>query len=99
MTPNRRSANRDENIYNKSTSLVTRLLIRFLSQNSEMGALPALYAAVANIPGNSFVGPRDFMHMHGAPELIKSSKAAKDEELARRLWKASEQMTGVQFAL
>jgi len=86
-------------IYDKATSLATRLMVRFMSQSSEMGALPVLYAAVADIPGNSFVGPKDFMHMHGAPELITSARAARDEELARRLWNVSEQLTGVQFGL
>lgn len=64
-----------------------------------MDALPVLYAAVADIPGNSFVGPKDFMHMRGAPELIKSSKAVKNKELAKRLWTVSEEMTRVQFSL
>lgn len=62
-----------------------------------MGALPVLYAAVADIPGNSFVGPKDFMHMLGAPVLIKSSQTAQNEELGRRLWSVSEQLTGVLF--
>lgn len=86
-------------IYDKATGLATRLMVRYMSQNPEMGALPVLYAAVADIPGNSFVGPKDFMHMRGAPELIKSAKVAEDGELATRLWKASEEMTGVQFGL
>jgi hypothetical protein len=32
---------------------------------------------------------------HGAPELIGRSAAAQDPDLARRLWTASEQLTGV----
>ena len=75
-----------------------RLMVRLMSQGPEMGALPVLYAAVADIPGNSFVGPKDLFHMRGAPQLIKSSKAAQSEDLARRLWTASEDLTGVQFA-
>ncbi|HEX4170496.1 MAG TPA: hypothetical protein VHZ55_33955 [Bryobacteraceae bacterium] len=62
-----------------------------------MGALDVLYAAVADIPGNSFVGPKNFMHMRGAPELIQHSKDARNEELGKRLWNASEQSTGVEF--
>jgi NAD(P)-dependent dehydrogenase (short-subunit alcohol dehydrogenase family) len=85
------------NIYAQATGL-TRLMVR-LAQSAEMGSLPVLYAAVADIPGNSFVGPKDFFHMRGAPELIKSTKAAQNEELAKRLWIVSEQLTGVQFAL
>ena len=87
------------NIYDETTSSIMRLMVRYMAQSPEMGALPVLYAAVADIPGNSFVGPKDFMHMRGEPELIKSSKAVKDEELSGRLWKVSEEMTGVQFGL
>jgi NAD(P)-dependent dehydrogenase (short-subunit alcohol dehydrogenase family) len=85
------------NIYAQATGL-SRLLVR-LAQSAEMGALPVLYAAVADIPGGSFVGPKDFMHMRGAPELINSSKTAQNEELAQRLWAVSEQLTGFRFAL
>ena len=87
------------NIYDQATGFVTRLMVRLLAQNSEMGSLPVLYAAVAAIPGNSFAGPKDFIHMRGVPELIKSSKTAQNGELATRLWTASEQLTGVQFPL
>ena len=79
-------------IYKRGEGL-TRLMVRLLAQTPEMGARPVLYAAVADIPNNSFVGPKDFMHMRGAPELLKSSRAARDEDLAKRLWTVSESMT------
>jgi NAD(P)-dependent dehydrogenase (short-subunit alcohol dehydrogenase family) len=87
------------NIYDEATSSIMRLMVRYMAQSPDMGALPVLYAAVADVPGNSFVGPKNFMHMRGGPELIKSSKAVKDEGLSRHLWQASEEMTGVQFPL
>ena len=62
-----------------------------------MGSLDVLYAAVADVAGNSFVGPKDFFHMHGAPELLKPVKVAQREELGERLWETSEQLTGVAF--
>ncbi len=37
--------------------------------------------------------------MRGAPELVKRTGAAKDAEVARRLWDVSEQLTGVRFPL
>jgi Dehydrogenases with different specificities (related to short-chain alcohol dehydrogenases) len=83
------------NIYKESTGM-TRWMVRF-AQSSEMGALGVLYAAVIDLPGNSFVGPKDFFHMHGAPELLKPVKAAQNEELAKRLWEVSEKLTGVVF--
>jgi NAD(P)-dependent dehydrogenase (short-subunit alcohol dehydrogenase family) len=86
------------NIYGQAGGFA-HLFVRLLSQSTEKGALPVLYAAVADIPGNSFVGPKYVLHMRGAPVLIKSSKVAQNADLAQRLWIASEKLTGVQFAL
>jgi NAD(P)-dependent dehydrogenase (short-subunit alcohol dehydrogenase family) len=56
------------NIYNRNGSRpsVWQLLVPLLAQDPDHGALPVLYAAVADVPGNSFVGPRHFAHMRGA---------------------------------
>ena len=59
---------------------------------------PTLYAATADIPGGSFVGPDGFQEMRGAPTLVKPTRAARDPETARRLWEISEELTGVRFA-
>jgi NAD(P)-dependent dehydrogenase (short-subunit alcohol dehydrogenase family) len=75
--------------------LLWAVLLPLLAQDAEHGALPVLYAAVADIPGNSFAGPRHLAHMRGGAELIDRSAAARDPELARRLWTVSEQLTGV----
>ncbi len=79
----------------RPADLVWAAAIRLLAQDAEHGALPVLYAAVADIPGNSFAGPSHLAHMRGAPELIGRSAAAQDPELARRLWAVSEQLTSV----
>ena len=83
------------NIYKESTG-VTRWMVRF-AQSAEMGALDVLFASVAEIPGNSFIGPKHFMHMRGTPELLKPIKAAQNEKIRMRLWTVSEQLTGVGF--
>jgi NAD(P)-dependent dehydrogenase (short-subunit alcohol dehydrogenase family) len=83
-------------IYTESGAL-TKLLVRTAGQSPEQGALPTLYAAVADLPGNSFTGPSRFAHMRGAPELINRSATARDEQLAARLWSVSEQLTGTRF--
>jgi NAD(P)-dependent dehydrogenase (short-subunit alcohol dehydrogenase family) len=87
------------NIYDRSTGLVTRLMLRLLAQDPEHGALPVLYAATGDLPGDSFTGPEHWMHMRGGAELIGRSETAQDTELARRLWDASETLTGVSFSL
>ncbi|AGZ41248.1 oxidoreductase [Actinoplanes friuliensis] len=79
------------------SGLAGRLMVRLLAQSPDEGALPVLYAAVADVPGNSFAGPSHFAHMRGAPELINRSAQARDPELAARLWSLSERLTGVPF--
>jgi len=70
----------------------TRLMVRLAGQSPERGA-------VADLPGDSFTGPSRLAHMRGAPELINRSTAARDEQLAARLWALSERLTGTRFPL
>jgi NAD(P)-dependent dehydrogenase (short-subunit alcohol dehydrogenase family) len=72
---------------------------RVLAQSDEMGALPTLYAATADIPANSYVGPDGFMELRGFPTLVGRSARAKDADVGRRLWELSEELTGVRFGL
>ncbi|WP_432904415.1 oxidoreductase [Micromonospora matsumotoense] len=78
--------------------LQTTLVNRF-AQSGDDGALPTLYAAVADVPGGSYAGPDGFFEGRGAPELVGRSKAARDGNVARRLWTVSEELTGVTFPL
>jgi NAD(P)-dependent dehydrogenase (short-subunit alcohol dehydrogenase family) len=72
---------------------------RLIAQDEDAGALPTLYAAVADVPGGSFAGPDGLMEMRGKPKLVGRSKAARNADTARRLWDASEELTGVRFGL
>jgi NAD(P)-dependent dehydrogenase (short-subunit alcohol dehydrogenase family) len=72
-----------------------RTVLALAGQNPDQGALPSLYAAVTDLPGDSFAGPSHLAHMRGAPELIPRSATAADPEVAHRLWTVSEQLTGV----
>jgi NAD(P)-dependent dehydrogenase (short-subunit alcohol dehydrogenase family) len=78
---------------------VNHVTNRVFAQDAEGGALPLLYAAVADIPGNSYAGPGGFMEQRGAPKLVGRSRAALDPDAARRLWEVSEELTGVHFPL
>ncbi|HEY4824163.1 MAG TPA: oxidoreductase [Solirubrobacteraceae bacterium] len=82
-----------------SLDLISRIGNRVIAQDENGGALPTLYAAVADVPGNSFAGPGGFMEQRGAPKLVGRSKAAQDADVARRLWDVSEQLTSVRFPL
>jgi NAD(P)-dependent dehydrogenase (short-subunit alcohol dehydrogenase family) len=79
--------------------LISSVANRLFAQSATDGALPTLYAAVADVPGNSFAGPGGFMESRGAPKLVGRSAAAQDAGVARRLWTVSEQLTGVSFPL
>jgi NAD(P)-dependent dehydrogenase (short-subunit alcohol dehydrogenase family) len=70
---------------------------RLLAQDAAGGALPTLYAAVADLPGDTFVGPSGFGGMRGGAAPCPRSKAASDQETASRLWEVSETLTGVHF--
>jgi NAD(P)-dependent dehydrogenase (short-subunit alcohol dehydrogenase family) len=72
---------------------------RVIAQSEEMGALPTLYAATQDLPGDSYVGPDGFHEQRGHPKLVGRSAAARDAETARRLWELSERLTGVTFPL
>ena len=83
----------------RMVDLVSTIGNRLLAQDADGGALPTLYAAVADIPGNSFAGPRGFMQQRGAPKLVSRSHAAMDTDVGRRLWDVSEQLSGTRFPL
>jgi NAD(P)-dependent dehydrogenase (short-subunit alcohol dehydrogenase family) len=84
---------------NRLFDLFSAVANRAVAQDAEDGALPTLYAATMDIPGNSYAGPSGFMEGRGAPAIVGSSAAAQDMDAARRLWEVSEQLTGVSFPL
>jgi NAD(P)-dependent dehydrogenase (short-subunit alcohol dehydrogenase family) len=57
------------------------------------GAAPALYAATADIPSGSYVGPDGWRHLRGNPQVIDPPKGSQDSELARKLWDLSTHLT------
>jgi NAD(P)-dependent dehydrogenase (short-subunit alcohol dehydrogenase family) len=72
---------------------------RYFAQGPDGGALPTLYAALGNLPGNSFAGPSQAFGMRGPAQLVARSKAARDKKSAKWLWYVSEELTGVKFGL
>ncbi|MGH2822868.1 MAG: oxidoreductase [Thermoleophilaceae bacterium] len=79
---------------------VMRVANRVIAQSDEMGALPTLYAATEpGLEGGTYCGPDGFLEQAGHPKQVSPSGAARDEQVARRLWEVSEQMTGVRFEL
>ncbi|SIR28654.1 oxidoreductase [Micromonospora avicenniae] len=69
-----------------------------LAQPADRGALPQLFAATdASARPGQLVVPGGPGELRGYPVPGKLSRAATDPENGRRLWKLSEQATGVRF--
>ncbi len=70
----------------------------FLSQDATQGALPTLYAAVAdNAVAGGYYGPDGIAELTGYPTAVPVPKRALDGSVAKRLWVESERLTRVKF--
>jgi len=49
------------------------------------------------VRGGQYYGPGGFAEQRGHPKCVQSSAQSHDEELQRRLWTVSEELTGVTF--
>lgn len=66
------------------------------AQSTAAGALPSLCAATyPAATGGEFIGPR--LELRGAVVRVKPSRAARDPQLAGRLWDASVEATGIGY--
>jgi NAD(P)-dependent dehydrogenase (short-subunit alcohol dehydrogenase family) len=88
------------NLQTAGPPLIDRLVMipgnLIFAQSADMGALPSLYAATEpDLEGGMFVGPDGMGAQRGHPHLETPSAAALDEDVARRLWEVSEELTGV----
>lgn len=82
-----------------ATKLLTQVGSVF-GQSASMGALPILYAATApGLHGDSYIGPDGAGQWKGYPHLVDRSAAAMDVDAAMRLWRVSEERTGIDFPL
>jgi len=64
----------------------------------EIGTLPTLRAATdPEAKSGDYFGPNGFMEMRGYPVKVDSNERSKDADIARKLWKVSEEMTGVNY--
>src|SRR4029077_17059211 len=81
-------------------ALVMRVANLFVAQSADMVALPLLYAATEpGLEGGAYVGPDGLGEFRGHPHLATPPSAARDENVAKRLWGVSEELTGVRFEL
>lgn len=78
------------------TILSKRVIVPLIGQSAIDGALPILFAAASPAAqGGKLYGPTGFMDMKGPPGERQFGSAALDEEVAARLWRVSEELTGL----
>jgi NAD(P)-dependent dehydrogenase (short-subunit alcohol dehydrogenase family) len=83
---------------NKAMAMAMGLANAAVAQSPEGGALPQLYAAVASeVEGGDYIGPGGPFELRGSPKKVRAAKRAYREADAERLWRASEEMTGVTY--
>lgn len=69
-----------------------------MAQDPPAGAWPTLYAATAeDVAGGDYYGPQNMFEMTGPPGKAYTSKHARNDENAQKLWDLSEQLTGVTY--
>ena len=77
---------------------IADVVVAVVGQDEDRGAFPLLYAATApQAEGGHSYGPAGLLEMFGHPVEVKPAPQALDVAAARRLWTASEQLTGVRY--
>ncbi|MCV7220008.1 SDR family NAD(P)-dependent oxidoreductase [Mycolicibacterium elephantis] len=71
---------------------------KIVAQPADKGALPTLRAATdPGVQGGQYYGPDGIGESRGHPKLVASSAQSHNEDIQRRLWSMSEELTGVTF--
>lgn len=68
--------------------------VPFLVQPAERGALPELLAAtVPTLAGGTYIGPDGPGELTGHPQIVNSTRASHDRDVAAALWRRCAEMT------
>lgn len=77
---------------------IFEFLNSFFAQDVSMGALPTLRAAIdKNAQSGDYYGPKGFMEIRGYPIKVSTIKRSQDLEISEKLWRISEELSGVTF--
>ncbi len=75
-----------------------RFLNNFLAQAQPNGAWPTLMAAThPSVEGGEYFGPSSFLELWGPARPVSVGAHARNVEHDRRLWRVSEELTGVRY--
>ena len=79
---------------------IAGLLLPFIGQSDDRGSWPILYAATSpEAHGGGYYGPDGIAEIRGTPVGVKPKPHALDPAAGKRLWEASERMTGIHYDL
>ncbi len=79
-------------------SAALRLVGKVVLQGADAGALPTLRAATdPDVAADDYFGPDGLRQMRGKPVKVPLLRQASDEEIGRRLWEQSVELTGVDY--
>jgi len=77
---------------------IANLLLPLVAQSDDRGSWPTLFAATSPAAqAGHYYGPDGFMEIKGLPVEVQPMPQAKDEAAAQRLWRISEDLTGVRY--
>lgn len=77
---------------------LSEIILALVAQSDEQGSWPTLYGATSpDAEGGGFYGPNGFRQMKGYPIEVRAEAQAYSTSLAERLWKVSEELTGVKY--
>ena len=74
----------------------SRVLNKLITQSTEQGTLPLLYAAAADeAEGGAYYGPGAPLEIAGKVSTAKATATARDRSVGARLWAVTAELTGV----
>ncbi len=80
--------------------IIGNAIMPMITQSAAKGALPQLYAATSpDAEAGGYYGPEGKKEYKGYPTNAYIPEAAKNKETREKLWKESEELTGVKFDL
>ncbi|TFC91133.1 SDR family NAD(P)-dependent oxidoreductase [Cryobacterium sp. TMT4-31] len=77
--------------------LMDKVMGPLIAQDAKGGARSLLAAAISDIPNGTLIGPGGLFNLRGKPVTAPLDKVAIDEDLARRLWSLSTELTSEPF--
>lgn len=70
----------------------------FFAMKTEQGALPTLRAAIdENAESGDYFGPDGWQGWRGYPVKVESNKLSHDQNIGKKLWDVSEELTGIKL--